>query len=309
MKKSIALIIFIFLFSFAEKLNAISASFSPVISYNNNSSAYAIYDEKIKNSLLEWNASYFAKAGYEAKFNFGAFSLSNTTLFNLPLKCGNQYDSDWRTQNIKTNYSTGDLYTDFGFDFEVEIKYQFKAAETFYIFPLLAFKNYYTQFRAKNIWAWCGDTYHTGLGQNVEWNDAASVRVKKYGIDLYSEIAAFYLGFELEKTFGPLALGTKVLLSPYTFMLNVDHHLNKEEGHWYQLIEKAVFKTWDFSLYAEYEVKAKNFINLAINTTFCPQTPGDFYFGYFDIENIIADETSTFGFSFFSIKMGWRIQI
>lgn len=306
MKKNIFSFCFL---SFSFFAHAFSFSIAPKLSYNTELRTDCIYDGSNLNSKLEWNSFYQFKAGFQTDFSFGKLDISNTTLFNLPLKNGLQYDSDWRTQGIKTNYSTGDLYSGLGFDFNLEIKYFFQFPYDFEICPVFSVTNSYVSLRAKNIYCWCGDIAHTGLSENYPWNSEYARRVKKYGIDLYNNITSVFIGAEFKKSFSSFFIDFKACFSPYTFIFSIDHHLNKEEGHYYQMIQEAIFKVCDFSLSGGFYLNKKSTLNICTNFSFCPEVYGDLYYGYFKIDNIIADETCSFLFSKFSVSLGWTFSI
>lgn len=280
-------------------------------SYNNEKRNYCVIDESGKlNSMLEWQSDYLFKLGVVGNLKIGMLEIFSSVAFPLPLNCGKMYDSDWRTTGIKTNFSESDLFTDFGFDAVFGFKYNLKACVknfNLFISPVIAVSNSFISLKAKNTIGWCGDTNHTHLEKNYPWNSEYAKKVKKYGIDFKNNITSVFLGIEIEKQFGRFYTGTGVLTSPYTYILSVDHHLNKEDGNYYQLVQKSFFSVWDFYICAKYFLSSKSLISFTADYSFCPPVIGDFYFGYFKIENIIADETSRFDFSKLSFSISLEI--
>ncbi len=281
--------------------------------YANEKRVYSVFDETGKeNSRLEWEADYLFKLGITAGFRLGQFELFADALFPLPLECGKMYDSDWRTAGIKTNLSKSDLFIDFGCDASLGLKYNLELGsdnKSIIISPVIAISNSYLSLQAKNTIGWCGDTAHTHLDRDYSWDSEYEKKVKKYGIDLTNNITSVLFGVEASKGFGNIFVNAGILTSPYTYIICIDHHLNKEEGHYYQLIQKAYFKVWDFYAGAGYSINQNNAILFSTDFSFCPETAGDFYYGYYKIENIIADETSSFSFTKFSIHLSWQLSI
>ena len=277
-------------------------------SYNNQKMEYCVIDDTTHsiNSKLEWRSDYFFKLGLTEEITITAFDFFCSLAFPLPFKCGKMYDSDWYTPGIKTNLSISNLFVHSGFDAELGIKYNFDIYG-FTISPLISISNSFIKLQAKNTIGRCGDMRHTHLEQNYPWNSEYSKKVKKFGIDFWNNITSVFCGIEAAKNFGAVKANAGILVSPYTYILSVDHHLNKEEGHYYQLIQKAYFKVWDFYAQTGYSLNKKNMICLAADYSFCPVTNGDFYFGWFKIENILADETSSFAFSNLALRLSWTI--
>ena len=282
-------------------------------SYNNEKRSYCVIDETGKlNSMLEWQSDYLFKFGVDGNLKIGMLEIFSSLVFPLPLNCGKMYDSDWRTAGIKTNFSKSDLFTDFGCDALFGFKYNFKAVLNnfkFFISPVIAVSNSYISLKAKNTIGWCGDTAHTHLEKNYPWNSEYSKKVKKYGIDFKNNITSVFCGVEVSKQFNSFWANIGVLSSPYTYIISVDHHLNKEEGYFYQLIQKSYFLFWDFYATTGYSINKKNMLLLFIDYSFCPEINGDFYYGWFKTENIIADETSSFSYKSFSLCFSWKINI
>ena len=319
MKKSgIFFIVFllIFLQGFSQEKNPTGEKAIPFFleltsSYNKESRDYCVIDtDGSTNSKLEWNADYLFKEGISGGIKFQNFEMFLSTQVCLPFECGKMYDSDWRTIGIKTNFSESNLFAGFGCDVAFQIKYNFRLSapnSKLLISPIIQLSNSFIRFEAKNTIGWCGDTAHTHLEENLPWNSEYAKKVKKYGINFANNITSFFCGLEVSDWIDSIFVNAGLLISPYTYILSVDHHLNKEEGSYYQLVQKAYFKTWDFYAGAGYKINQKNMIALSGDFCFCPATNGDFYFGWFGTDNIIADETCSFAFSKFSLCFSWQI--
>ena len=309
--KKLFVVGFVFFFSFlvfAEE--GFSLAVEPCISYNNNTITYKIYDPSGPiNSQLDWESQYLIKAGVGALAVFNKVTLDGLLLFDIPSKTGVMFDSDWYTVGLKTNLSKSELFAGFGCDFKLEFKYDFSLPADFFVSPVVSLQNYYSTFNAKNTIGWCGDTAHTQLDQDYAWDSEYSKKVKKYGIDYYYENVIFLSGVQLQKRWGDFSLKIKALVSLYDYVLSVDHHLNKKEGTYYQLIQKSILNVQEYSVSGAWSINEKHSFNLSFSYSFCPERPADFYLGYYKTDNIIADETAGLEFSRMSVNVGWQIKI
>ncbi len=315
MKKNLLILIIIFIFALKGFTQSAISSDNTFFylelnsSYNKESlNDYLISTTGKTNSLLEWQADYLLREGLTAGVKHKKLEASLSAQFALPLKCGKMYDSDWREVGIKTNYSTSDLFAGFGCDSTLSIKYHLTLGNQlpFFISPVAAVSNSFIKYHAKNTIGWCGDIAHTHLKEHHSWDSEYAKKVKKYGIDFTNNITSIFCGVEGVARFGNFTTNAGVLVSPFTFIFSIDHHLNKEEGHYYQMIQKPVFSVWDFYAGCGYSINQKNEIILSADYSFCPKISGDFYYGYYKIDNIIADETSQFSFSKFALTLSWR---
>ena len=314
MKKSYFFVLIFFVFSSVisaqtEQSQNLSFYIELNSSYNHESrNDYVIATSGRINSLLEWNATYLFKEGITAGVKPGRWEFYVSTQFALPLECGKMYDSDWYVRDIKTNYSKSNLFTAFGLDAALGAKYHFLLGQNdwrFYISPQLAVTNSYIIFNAKNTIGWCGDIGHTHTG-NYAWDSEYAVIKRKYGIDLRNNITSVLLGLELSKYFGPAFVNAGALAAPFTYIFSVDHHLNKEGGRWYQMIQKAYFTQWNFYGTLGYSINNHHAIILKADYSFCPAVGGELYDGYYKVENIVTEEKSGFEFQKVGVSVSWR---
>ncbi len=319
MKKFIFCLSFLIVSSFASKifcqekseLQKLSFNASITTAYNSEKYEYSLIDVTGKeNSRLEWEADYLFKLGLNGTLKYGGLEFFVSALFPLPLDCGKMYDSDWRTEGIKTNLSIHDLALKFGCDATLGIKYNFELGrgnKAISVSPIVAISNSYISLAGQKGIGWVGDIAHTGLARDYSWDSEYAVKVKKFGIDFTSNSTSALLGVEISKSFGGLYASAGLVSSPYTFILSVDHHLNKEEGNYYQLAQQAFFRVWDFYAATGYFVNSKNILIFTTDFSLCPTTPGNFYVGYYKIENTLVEETSRFSFSKISFCLSWQI--
>ena len=319
MKKFIFCLIFLVVSSFASKifcqekseLQKLSFNASITTAYSSEKYEYSLIDVTGKeNSRLEWEADYLFKLGVNGALKYGGLEFWVNALFPLPLDCGKMYDSDWRTEGIKTNLSIHDLAVKFGCDARLGIKYNFELGagnKAVTVSPILVISNSYISLAGQKGIGWGGDIAHTGLARDYSWDSEYAVKVKKFGIDFTSNATSALLGGEVSKIYRNIFVRAGILSSPYTFILSVDHHLNKEEGNYYQLAQQAFFRVWDFYTAAGFFVNSKNVLLFTTDFSFCPTTPGNFYVGYYKIENNLVEETSRFSFSKFSLNLSWQI--
>ncbi len=306
MKKSL-LILFLLLNSFSVFGTEFLFSVEPQISYNNEQLSYSIYDGTKLNSELDWNSSFLFKSGSAFQFEFNKIILRTLFLFNLPLKNGKMYDSDYYTDGVKTNLSIGDLYTDFGFDSNLQIQYKFSLPNNFFVSPLISLNYSYIQLQCKNNIGFCGDTSHTDLLDDVPWDSENAKRVNKYGIDLNTNITSICLGTQIKKIIHDFHVGLTTYFAPFTYISSLDHHNNAEGGRYYLLIQQGFFSEFAVSLGVGYFINNHNSINLSLNSSFCPGINGIFYFGQEKDDDMIADQTCKFEFYKFAINFLWKI--
>lgn len=311
MKKIFFSLILFFIFS--SFLPAQGTYIELITAYNKESyNDYLIATSGKTNSLLEYKADYLFKEGLKANLEIRNFEINLSALFTLPFKCGDMYDSDWRASGIKTNYSHSDLYAGLGCDLILGLKYRFEIPAgniDIFISPALVLSNSFISLKAKNTIGWCGDITHTHLDRHYSWDSPYAKKVKKYGINYCNNMTSIFCGLEASLKYKNFFSSAGALVSPFTYILAVDHHLNKEEGNWYQMIQKSSFAVWDFYASLGWSVNDKHSILLGADFSFCPEIPGDFYYGYFMTENIIADESSRFSFSKLAITISWRIAL
>ena len=289
--------------AFAEPLSVIV---EPVVSYNRETFEYSIYEFGDRlNSRLEWYEDYLFKTGVGITLQKNKMSFPTMLCFNLPFQCGTMYDSDWYVQDLKTNRSKGDLHSRLGFDFSTGFEYTIELAKNFSVIPMISIGNSYKKLIVKNNIGLCGDRGHTKLDYAVSWDDPQAKRVRKYGIDLFYNATNIYLGAGLQKQLGPVILQGRAEVSPFTYLICVDHHLGKEGGSYCQLIQTVDF--YRFGLNAEYKLNDTSSFALYTSYSFSPTRQGDYYFGYFKIENIKADEKVTMSSTNLSIKLLYRI--
>ena len=296
-----------------EKSDLQKLSFNAAITtaYSSEKYEYSLIDVTGKeNSRLEWQADYLFELGLKGAIKYGSLEFFASALFPLPLDCGKMYDSDWRTEGIKTNLSIHDLAVKFACDARLGIKYNFdlgRDKKAITISPIFAISNSYLSLAGQKGIGWGGDIAHTGLTRDYSWDSQYAVKVKKFGIDFTNNTTSVLLGLELSKSCRNVFVNAGLLSSPYTFMLSVDHHLNTGEGNYYQLVQRAFFRSWDFYAATGYFINSKNLLIFKTDFSFCPRTSGEFYVGYYKIENNIVEETSRFSFSKFSLNLSWQI--
>ena len=312
MKKILVLLAGLFLFQAQLFSIELSLSLEPKFGYSNKLMQDFLYSEYGSlNSRLDYEATSLFKTGMGMKFGVQNFFLETAYSVALPLHAGMLYDSDWHTEDLKTSYSYHEMNTSFGCDFSSRIKYSFPCTKHISLAPLAAFEYYYLEVKAENGIAWKGTTQWTGLDHNVSWDSPYAAKKRVYGIDFYNSISTFYLGLEAALNFEKFFVEAKTLVSPYTSILSVDHHLNKYEGTFYQMEQTGEFSVYKFELKGGWKHSKKNSVNLGSAFTFSKKMDGNLYFGYFAIPNdfIEANESSSFKFSNFDLELSYEIKI
>ena len=282
-------------------------SVQPFISYNNDTFIYSIYDGPYINSQLEWKSSYLFKLGINTEINYKnlIFDISNAAA--IPLNCGTMYDSDWFTENIKTDLSKSDLKADFCYDLELNLKYRFELKNNYSIVPNISFNYSYTSLKADNTIGWCGDRSHTGLSEDYPWNSEYAVTVNKYGIDFYNHTIIFFCGCGIEKKINKFQINFDAAISPYIFISTIDHHLNNSKGRYFLLMQEAFFSAVNLELTCSYNITEKNRLCITPAFYYCPEIRGVFYLGKEKAKNNLADQPCSFSFNKFSITISYTV--
>lgn len=308
LKKGTVLLAFMILFSSAVMAQGLKVFVEPVTSYNRDCTVDYLYstDGSLK-SQLDWNALYLFKAGAALTLKGEHFCFETVLLSCLPFGCGTMYDSDWYTTGLKTNLSEHKLICAWGADCEFLFSYDFMLPHNFTLRPIVMLSDSVKKLHGQNGTGWCGDTNHTGLDHNVAWNDSAARQVKKYGVDFTNNVASLFLGLGVKKELGKFALDFSALISPLSYVLSVDHHLNSGDGHFYQM-EQFIFPC-DFRLSTSYAFTSKSSLKLSAACSLCPQTSGKIYFGWFGYETEEAPGYSAVSFSRLRVAVSWKYKI
>ena len=307
MKKFFFLLLFLNCsFLFGENL---SLRISPFFSYNYETITYSIYDGPKLNSQLEWESPYLFKTGINFSLGFNNFILDLSNAAAIPAKCGTMYDSDWYTENIKTNLSKHNLHAGFCYDFDVNLKYRVELKNRFSILPQVSFNYSYSSYYAQKGIGWCGDTGHTQLTKDYPWDSEYAVKVNKFGIDFFNNTFILFLGAGLEKSLGNFLFGFDVQISPYIYVSSIDHHLDSGDGRYYLLLQSAWFSCFNFDLSCTYCINQKNKISIIPKYCYCKEIMGVFYFGKEKVQSKRSDQPCSFNFSKLSICISWEIKI
>ena len=307
MKKFFFLLLFLNCsFLFGENF---SLRISPFFSYNNDTITYSIYDGPKLNSQLDWTSPYLFKTGINFSLGFNNFILDLSNAAAIPAKCGTMYDSDWYTENIKTNLSKHNLHAGFCYDLDIIFKYQFELNNSFSILPQVSFNYSYSSYYAQKGIGWCGDTGHTQLTKHYPWNSEYAVKVNKFGIDFFNNTFILFLGAGLEKSLGNFLFGFDVQISPYIYVSSIDHHLDSGNGRYYLLLQSAWFSCFSLDLSCTYCINQKNKISVIPRYCYCKEIMGVFYSGKEKIRSNRSDQACSFNFSQLSLCISWEIKI
>ncbi len=307
MKKFLFLLLFINCsFLFGENL---PLRISPFVSYNNDTITYSIYDGPKLNSQLDWETPYLFKTGLKFSFDFNNLILDFSNAAAIPVKCGTMYDSDWYTENIKTNLSKHNLHAGFCYDLDITLKYRFELENLFSILPLISFNYSHSSLKAQKGIGWCGDTGHTQLIKDYPWDSEYAVKVNKFGIDFYNNTFIFFIGAGLEKSLGSLQFGINAQVSPYIYVSSIDHHLNDGDGRYYLLLQSAWFSCFNLELPCSYMINDKNKLCIIPKYSYCKEIKGVFYSGKEKVRSNRSDQPCSFNFSKFALCIAWEINI
>lgn len=226
-----------------------------------------IYSSKNENliSLLEWEEEKNYRLGmavnFEVKKNIFDFDFN----FAFPSYTGILKDSDYNSDSsLKINYSESSLRTQNHLDFNFSYFYNFPLPKGFFLAPGFSFKYSYAKYHARNGKGWYGSSSHTGLSQDVKWNDeSAKFYPLLSGIDLTMHNFYFLSGLNLSCNFSDFEINFSFLLSPFNYNYADDYHLDENNtGMDFHSITAnyCFFKNYLFNLNLKY--KANNLISI-----------------------------------------------
>lgn len=305
MKKLLILLLF-FLSSLCYSLDFY---LEPEISYKNLFLQDYLYGQTGKlNSRLDYTSSYQFSSGGKAALGIKDLFIDFSFLCSLPFQSGSMYDSDWKTVGIKTNYSIHDLWVKKAFDLELSAKYRFSVAD-FSLFPLVSASFLYNDYSAKKGTAWFASRLYTGLDQDYPWNSKYAKKYKVFGLDYTNYFFNVLTGLEVRFDTEKLFLSCQGCISPFCYVFAVDHHLGKEGGQYYQMIQKAFFKNYYIKGQVGYKISEKASVTFSTSFLFSKKMHGEFYFGYYAEEHVLAKETSAFKISGFESILGYSYKL
>ncbi len=124
-----------------------------------------------KNSYLEWEEVALPTVGVAVTGALGSFSVSayvdGMVSFRLAgISSGRMYDSDWKVEGIKTNYSISENTATSNIQTGVIVRYDFALLPFLRVAPFAEFSYGYKSFEANNGYGWYGDT--------VAWDDPSA---------------------------------------------------------------------------------------------------------------------------------------
>lgn len=220
MKKTVFLITLFFTsFLFAKEFNFSVTPTTGITFGKNGEYLYSSFSNYLL-SYLEWEEKPLFMEG----ITFSADYKNNTIDFSfnaaLPVKCGQMTDSDWKSYNIKTNYSIFDSYTVFAGNMQARYGYSFEYKD-FTFGPGASLNLEYKSFSGKNGYGWNGG--------NQAWNTEGLPKKRYSGIDYQQLCGAVTL--ETSGAYRIKNLAIKLLLgaSPFTIAQVTDYHRDENK--------------------------------------------------------------------------------
>ena len=307
--KKTLLSVFVSSVLFPFSLAAYQISFEPKISYSNEfySDFFYTEDDQLK-SRLDYCASFLFKTGLETGITFSHSKINFCFLTALPFRCGTLYDNDWKVEGLQTDRSFHNLRANLTADFSLEYKFDFPLSPHINLSPAVNVSYSFRDFGAEQGIAYKGTAYWTGLDKNYSWDSGYAVQKKVYGIGYTSNIFSIYTGFESIFSFSSHDFIFDAMISPFSYCFATDHHLNADEGHWYQMIQTGFFTFYDISAFYSYSFTNESKIALGIDLNFSTEMPGEFYYGYFAEEADLSDEKSALAVRKFSFTISYVLK-
>lgn len=245
-------------------------------------------------SLLEWQEMPFSIWGLNNSFEAGNVRIEFDGNVALPVRCGNMLDSDWDGDGIKHTYSINECTGKLNIDLNVFAGYKIEFLKKFWVEPNAGIEYDFNQFKSRNGYGWYGAGWATGLSEDVWWYDSRARKAKLYGVDFYRHSLFSFLG--INAGFSPAAK-TKFCISfevsPYCYLYNLDHHLNKTDGLYYLSEQQGLFKVFKGNLSFSYDFTDKISLFTRIDYFVELLKKGEFYAKIYEGQDLsLTDQAS-----------------
>lgn len=166
-------------------------------------------------SYLEWDEKPLFMEGV----TFGAAYKNNKIDFGveaaLPVKCGRMTDSDWKTYNVKTNYSIFDLYPIFAGNANLRYSYIFEK-DDFSFGPGVSVDLGYRSLKGKNGYGWNGGS--------KPWDTEGLPKKRYSGIDYSLLNTAVNIEVQGSYNVNNFSFGLLLGIAPFTYAKVTDYH-------------------------------------------------------------------------------------
>lgn len=242
-------------------------------------------------SYLEYEEKPLIKVNPEAGIEIGHFGLQFSADYFLPLQCGHLYDSDWKEENIKTNYGIFENYGKSNYRLSFSLMYNFSLTDKMQISPVLSAEYRYNSFSAKNGYGWYGDSENSKTGKNTEWNDEAAVYKNLSGIEYFRSSIFILTGLVQTFSFNKLDFSLSFLISPYSYFYSQDTHRddfaeNDFDSQEYSVIylQNGIFSSFNFDLKCIYKITQNLSLSASVNAFFTPIILGRTFTNYYSGE-------------------------
>ena len=191
----------------------------------------------------------------------------------LPKQSGNMYDSDWMNlDSVKNDYSISENAIGRGSFFTGgHIGAEFPLLRWLRIEPHIALEYEYFYFNARNGYGWYGDWRYSATKKDVPWNSPYAQAIpagRLYGIDYDRETLFTWTGLSLH--FLPLhalETGISVLAAPFVYFDSIDHHHDRDGGHFYYDELFGIFKAGRLNCFVQLNISHCFAVRTAVGFT------------------------------------------
>lgn len=192
-----------------------------------------------KNSYLEWEEKVLPTVGVAVTGAVGRFSVSAYVdgMISLRLqgiRSGNMYDSDWKIEGIKTNYSISENVATCNVQTGLVLRYDFALLPFLRVAPFAELSYGYKSFEANNGYGWYGNP--------VAWDDPSAHyypdgKLVLCGIDYQCHLFSVYAGLSFRFLCSArVSVQADAAFLPYAYVYAEDcHYTNvaRTQGRYY----------------------------------------------------------------------------
>ncbi|MDE6705317.1 MAG: hypothetical protein K2J81_05370 [Treponemataceae bacterium] len=224
-----------------------------------------------KNSYLEWEEVLLPTIGVAATGVFGSISVSAYVDGVVSprfrgIRSGNMYDSDWKIEGIKTNYSISENVATSNVQTGVVLRYDFALLPFLRVAPFAEISYGYKSFEANNGYGWYGNTVAWDDPSAHYYPDGKSVLC---GIDYHCHTLSVYAGLSFRFLCSArVSVQADAAFLPYAYVYAEDcHYTNvaRTKGRYYVDIVHAFGTRCKASLSVAFRVS--RFWELGITVT------------------------------------------
>ena len=207
-------------------------------------------------SYLEFNENTLPYISLGTKISHKNSNFIADVQYRIPAQCGLMTDSDWKIQNIKTNYGIFNNYTDYkNFNFNLGYGFCFNLGSRFYIQPQIQLMYRHYSFYTDIGYGW--------YGNNCAWNEPEATYYPKLShINLIMQNYSLFIGIDFEYVMDKVKFKFNAATSPLMINYAIDFHAddNKNTNNIHSTYTKQIssFYAYKTGVVLEYKLSNKS---------------------------------------------------